>query len=392
MVRAKTRSLFQKIHLTIGLCFGGIFMLLGLSGSAIAWLHEIDGMLNPELLRVAQAPGVATNSPAAVTPAKVRDVLDRLTADPQYGRPTQLMLPEHADDVFVAWYRKEFSGNASLLAMEISRQVMVNPYTLQVTGERSWGELGISRRLLMPTIFHLHRYLAAGEFGKTVIGVSGLVLLIAAITGTMLWWPKPNRKALRRALSISHRGSWTRFNHSSHRAAGFFVAPVLLVFGFSGWYFNLPKWVTPLVSSVATVSPAGKPGNRVPHGGMQISPGQAMQAAQALYSDARISRIALPIKPSEPYEIRLRQADEIRKGDGATRITIDAYSGEALQVRDPLRAPGGDSFLNWLFPLHSGEAFGTAGRIFISCFGVVPLLFLVTGLGMYLKRKNKTST
>ena len=117
-----------------------------------------------------------------------------------------------------------------------------------------------------------------------------------------------------------------------------------------------------------------------------------MQAAQARYPDARISRIALPVKPSEPYEIRLRQADEIRKGDGATRITIDAYSGEALQVRDPLRAPGGDSFLNWLFPLHSGEAFGTAGRIFISCFGVVPLLFLVTGLGMYLKRKNKTST
>jgi uncharacterized iron-regulated membrane protein len=319
-------------------------------------------------------------------------VVDRLADDPRYGRPAQLMLPEQAGDVFVAWYPKQPSANDSPLAMEVSRQVMVNPYTLQVTGERNWGELGISRRLLMPTIFHLHRYLVAGELGKTVIGVAGLMLVVAAITGTMLWWPRPNRQALRRALSISRSGSWAGFNYSFHRAAGFFVAPVLIVLGFSGWYFNLPKWVTPLIGSVATVSPPGKPGNRVPHGGMQISPGQAMQRAQALYPDARISRIALPIKPSMPYEIRLRQADEIRKGDGATRITIDAFSGETLQVRDPLRAPGGDRFLNWLFPLHSGEAFGTAGRIFISCFGVVPLLFLVSGLGMYLKRRNKTQT
>lgn len=390
MVRGKTRSLFQKIHLYIGLCFGGIFMLLGLTGSAIAWLHEIDSMLNPDLFHVGSMSGVVADNPVRVAPAKVQAVLDRLAADPQYGRPVQLMLPEHADEVFVAWYRKESPDNASLLAIKISRQVMVNPYTLQVTGERDWGELGLSRRLLMPTVFHLHRYLAAGEFGKTVIGVSGLVLVITAISGMVLWWPKLNRKALQQALSISRRGSWPRFNYSFHRAAGFFAAPVFIVLGFSGWYFNLPKWVIPIVRSVATVSAPDKPGNRASsRGGTLVSPRQAMEAAQALYPNSRVSRIALPNKPSMPYEIRLRQANEVRQGDGATRITIDAYSGEILQVRDPMHAPGGDRFLNWLFPLHKGEAFGSVGRIFITCFGVVPLLFLMTGLGIYLKRKKK---
>ncbi|MGH8436789.1 MAG: PepSY-associated TM helix domain-containing protein [Pseudomonas sp.] len=392
MVRGKTRSLFQKIHLYIGLCFGGIFMLLGLTGSAIAWLHEIDSMLNPDLFHVGSMSGVVADNPVRVTSAKVREVVDRLAADPQYGRPVQLMLPEHADEVFVAWYRKESPDNASLLAIKISRQVMVNPYTLQVTGERDWGELGISRRLLMPTLFHLHRYLAAGEFGKTVIGVSGLVLFVTALSGVVLWWPQLNRKALRQALSISRRGSWPRFNYSFHRAAGFIAAPVFVVLGFSGWYFNLPKWVTPIVSSVATVTPSDKPTNQASSRGTPISPGQAMEAAQALYPNARVSRIALPSKPSMPYEIRVRQPGEIRKGDGATRIMVDAYSGEILQVRDPMRAPSGDTLLNWLFPLHSGEAFGSAGRIFISCFGVVPLLFLMTGLGIYLKRKKKTDS
>lgn len=389
MIRGNTRFLLRQIHLYVGLCFGGIFVLAGLTGSAIAWRHEFDSMLNPDLFQVAPAAGVSADGPASLTPARVQQVIERLAADPRYGRPTQIMLPQHADETLIAWYRNAPSGKASLLALETSRQVMLNPYTLQIAGERNWGEIGLTRRLLMPTLFHLHRYLLTGEFGKTVIGISGLVLLIMSIAGVVLWWPKPNRTALRQAFTISQRGSWSRFNYSFHRAAGFFVAPVLIVLGFSGWYFNLPKWVTPIVSSVATVSAPDKLSKQAPVRSAPISPGQAMAAAQALYPQAHVSRIALPTKPSMSYEIRLRQPGEIRQGDGATRITIDAYSGNMLRVRDPLRAPGGDTFLNWLFPLHSGEAFGMAGRIFISCFGAVPLLFLMTGLGIWLKRKKK---
>lgn len=362
-------------------------MLSGLTGSAIAWMPELDSMLNPDLFYSAPAPGLNADDPALITPAKVQAVIDRLVADPRYGPPTQIMLAEHANETLIAWYRNPPSGDASLFVLETSRQVMVNPYTLQITGERNWGEIGASRRLLMPTLFHLHRYLIAGELGKTVIGISGLVLLITSIIGIVLWWPKHHGKALRQAFTISCRGSWSAFNYSFHRAAGFFVAPMLIVLGFSGWYFNLPKWVIPIVSSVATVSVSDKLNNQTPIRGAPIAPGQAMRAAQSLYPTARVSRITLPAKPSIPYEIRLRQPGEIRQGDGATRMTIDAHSGKILRVRDPMRAPGGDTFLNWLFPLHNGEAFGTAGRIFISCFGAVPLLFLMTGLGIWLKRR-----
>lgn len=389
MTRGKTRSLFRLFHLYVGLCFGGIFMLSGLTGSAITWLHELDSMLNPDLFQVALPPGVTAKDSASITAALVQDIFERLVADPYYGRPTQMTLPKHADETLIAWYRLEKPNKASLLAAETSRQVMVNPYTLQIAGERNWGEIGASRRLLMPTLFHLHRYLIAGELGKTVIGISGLVLLLTSMAGVVLWWPKRNRKALRQAFTISHRGSWSRLNSSFHRTAGFFVAPVLIVLGFSGWYFNMPKWVTPIVSSVATVSASDKQTNRAPLRGTPISPGQAMEAAQALYPNAQVTRIAFPGNPSTPYEIRVRQPDEIRQGDGTTRITLDANSGNLLRVRDPLRAPGGDTFLNWLFPLHSGEAFGKTGRIFISSFGVVPLLFLITGVAMWLKRKKQ---
>lgn len=364
-----------------------VFVTLGLTGSAIAWLHELDHMLNPDLLQVSPPPGLAASAPLSFSPAAIEAMSDTLSANPRYGRPSMLVFPEHAGGVVVAWYRPRTAPNTSPLTQEVARQVMLDPATLAVTGERNWGEPGLSRRLLMPTLFHLHRYLVAGEVGKTIIGVSGLVLVLTAISGIILWWPRMHRKAIWQAMTVSHGGSWPRFHFRLHRAAGFFAAPVLLVLGFSGTYFNMPTWIVPAVNAVASVTPAIKTLNRSSMPQSQISTAQAASSAQSLFPQARISRLTLPAKSSAPYEVRLRQPGEIRQGDGATRVSIDSGDGKVLRVQDPLRAQAGDTLLNWLFPLHSGEAFGLAGRIFITCFGVLPLLFFVTGLSIWIKRE-----
>lgn len=385
----KVRIVFRQIHLYAGLVFGSLFLLSGLSGSAIVWLDEIDGMLNRDLLHVAPAAGVGGMAPATITAARVQEIIDRLAGDPDYGRPAQITLPEHADDVLIAWYPRKSLADASLFGLKTSRQLMVNPYTLQITGERNWGEIGASRRLLMPTLFHFHRYLVAGEVGRVAIGISGLVLLITSVCGVVLWWPKPDARAWRRAITIRRGGSWAGFHHSSHKAIGILVAPVFIVLGFSGWYFNLPNWVTPIVSSMATVTVVKKPHNQEPIDGTPIAPQQAMAVAQAVYPEGRISRMALPGTPSAPYRITLRQPQEIRQGDGATRVTVDAYSGKVLQLQDPMRASGGDTFLSLQYPTHTGAVFGYAGRMFLTVFGLVPLFFAITGLGIWMSRKGR---
>ena len=55
---------------------------------------------------------------------------------------------------------------------------------------------------------------------------------------------------------------------------------------------------------------------------------------------------------------------------------------------DPLAGKRGDAFLSWMFPLHTGDAFGTPGRIFISLFGLTPLIFMVTGVAVWLKQRR----
>ncbi|KAB8060280.1 PepSY-associated TM helix domain-containing protein [Janthinobacterium violaceinigrum] len=382
MSKRPIKWLLAKLHLYAGLWFGALFVLLGLTGSAIAWMPELDAYLNPTLL---QASTPAAGQVFRVTPGTVQAVVDQLTADPAYGKPAQLNPPADARDVYVASYRQ--AGKPSPFSQAIVRQVMVDPYTLQVKGERDWGRFGLTRPLLMSGMFHLHRYLLTGDTGKTVTGISGVLLLLMALSGIYLWWPRMQWMAVKRALTVSHGGSWPRFNYTLHKAAGFFAAPVLAVIAFSGIYFNLPQLVVPLVDLVSTVPDTAKL-NNVQQDGALLDAGAAMAAAQRLYPQARVSRIVLPAKKDQPYDIRVRQPDEIAHGDGATRITLDARSGLPLRIRDPLTASYGERFLGWQFPLHSGQAFGVVGRSFITLFGLMPLLFMLTGTLVWWKRRR----
>ena len=380
-----------SLHLWTGLIFGSIFVVLGLSGSALSWMHELDVFLNPDLLQVAPPRGVRPGEPVRAEPALVQAVADVLTRDPRYGKPTTLELPARAGDVFVAWYRsKPVHGNAAWV-QSITRQVMLDPATLRVTGERNWGECGISRALLMPTLFHIHRYLVAGDIGKVVVAITGVALLLTVVTGIILWWPRMLRSAIWRALTVRHGGSWPRFSFQLHRAGGFLAAPVLLVSALSGIHFNMPAWVTPIINVISPVTAHAKLMNQSigPAEGMSVA--VAVTAAQKRFPSGRVSRLSFPVKPGQPFEIRVRQSAELRQGPGATRISIDSGDASVLRVIDPEQARGGDVLVSWLFPLHTGEAFGLGGRIVISLFGLMPLALFATGLVIWVKLRKKKS-
>ncbi len=381
------KQFIRTLHLWTGLTFGAILVVLGLTGSLLSWIHELDSMLNPGLLQVAPPAHLRAGEPWPVDAALVQAASDALAAHPNYGRPSMLELPERAGDVFVAWYRPAPAVDAAPWTQAVTRQVMLDPASLAVTGERNWGEAGLSRPLLMPTLFHIHRYLVAGEVGKVVIAVTGVSLLLMTLTGIVLWWPRMAGAAIWKAITVRHGGSWPRFSFQLHRAGGFFAAPMLLVTAFSGVYFNMPDWVTPAIKAVSTFTPNGKLTNQGDTGA-RVSAARAVAAAQAQFPSGRVSRLSFPAKPNQPFEVRVRQPGELRMGPGATRISVDSDNGAVLRVIDPVRARGGDKFISWLFPLHTGEAFGTAGRIVISLFGLVPLAFFVTGLVVWLKLRK----
>ncbi|MES2756913.1 MAG: PepSY-associated TM helix domain-containing protein [Pseudomonadota bacterium] len=377
------------LHLWTGLIFGTILVVLGLTGSALSWMHELDTFLNPDLLHVAPPRGLRMGDPMHADAALIQAVGDALARDSRYGKPNMLEMPARAGDVFVAWYRASPGHGNALWAQSVTRQVMIDPSNLSVTGERNWGEVGMSRPLLMPTLFHIHRYMIAGDTGKVIVAITGVSLLLMVLTGMILWWPRMVRAAIWNAVTVRHGGSWPRLSFQLHRAGGFFAAPVLLVSALSGIHFNMPQWVTPVVNVISQVTPNAKLMNQSirPADGMSVA--VAVTAAQAKFPDGRVSRVSFPAKTGQPFEIRVRQPGELRQGPGATRISIDSGDASVLRVIDPERSRGGNKFLSWLFPLHTGEAFGLGGKIFISLFGFMPLAFFVTGLVIWVKLRKK---
>lgn len=382
------KKIARIIHLWTGLIFGTVFVVLGLTGSTLSWTHELDAFFNPGFLQVRPPAGLSAGEALPVDPVQAQAVSNLLTQDARYGKPDMLVLPAHAGEVYIAWYRSTPGHGGASWSQTTRRQVMIDPSGLNVTGERIWGEFGLSRQLLMPTLFHIHRYLGAGEVGKVIVAIAGISLLLTVLTGMILWWPRMARSAIWKAMTARHGGSWPQFSFQLHRAGGFFAAPVLLVSALSGVYFNMPQWVTPVVNIISPVTAPNRLTNKSHQPGQGISVAAAITAAQLRFPDARVSRVSFPAKADQPFEIRVRQPGELRKGPGATRLSIDSGDARILRVIDPEQARGGNQFLGLLFPLHTGEAFGLTGQIFASLFGFVPLLFFITGLVVWIKLRR----
>jgi uncharacterized iron-regulated membrane protein len=61
-------------------------------------------------------------------------------------------------------------------------------------------------------------------------------------------------------------------------------------------------------------------------------------------------------------------------------VYIEQYSGAILDVRSPdTRRSAGEAFIDWQWPLHSGQAFGMTGRILVFLTGVACPALYITG-------------
>lgn len=387
-MRTKARLVLKRLHLWMALAFGLVFVVLGLTGSILVWFDELDHGFNPTLFDT----GRELVAASAIAPDVIQAAVEKLSVDRRYGRPQLIMIPATNAEVITAWYPAQASRDAGIFQQEWSRQVLLDPLTHQIKGERNWGEYGVSSPLLMPTIFHLHRYVLLGDIGRKLISISGLVLILMTVSGFYLWFPKASWKAWRQALSVNFKTSAAAIVFRLHRMLGFFALPVFIVLGFSGAYFNQPKWLAPVINSVFPITQA-KQAEVLPRepqfkqGSIEVA--HALSIAQQQFPTARISRLGLPSSKDARYEVRLRQGNEVHRGDGATRISIDANSGQILRMSDPLQGQSGDRLLSWLFPLHTGMAFGLAGRIFICCFGIIPLIMMWSGWRMWRKRRRR---
>lgn len=365
-IRASRRSLWRKIHLYLGVSVGFMFAFSGLTGSALVFYQDIDEYLNPALLAV--APGGDYAPLTKITAAAA-------SAAPVGAKVTLLYFPRHPRASMRVRFSMPGDGQDALL------DVMVNPFTAEVLGQRRWGGYPLS------FLYKLHYTLLAGDTGKTVVGITGLLLICLLFSGIVLWWPKLSKFFQAFAFWRSANGSLMR---NLHNAMGAYAAVVLIVIAFTGVYMIFPQYVNPLIGialPITETDPA-KTSVKSANGKMRIDIDGIAAVANGRFPRAELQRIYFPTPANAVYRVIMRHPDEVRRTSGITQVWIDSDDGTVLAVQEPKTMSSGQTFVSWMFPLHNGEAFGMPGRIIVLVAGFTPLILYVTGLNIWWRKRK----
>lgn len=366
------RRLWLQIHRWLGLSGGLVLVVVGLSGSFLAFYPEIDGALNPDWVRT-QPRG---------SPLPMQLVLDSARqAMPQ--RFLHSVFPAaDAHEVHHVWFTPSAEDQSAMW------QVLVDPYTAKVLGSRAAvPTMEFTRRNIVNTIYTLHFQLFAGDIGATVVGFAGLVLLASGLSGVVLWWPRG--RSFRAGLTMKAGSRGIRLNYDLHRVAGIYSVAALVVVAFTGVYLTFPGYVVPLVRVATTVASSPKLDPLPPAEGAAIDADGALSRATTLVvGGARVTCLWLPGASGPAWRVTLRSPQGVGWAGGPANVWLHPLGGAVLASRVHSQGSAGDTFIAWQLPLHGGTAFGLVGRVLVCLLGFVPLLMAITGAAIRWRKRR----
>ena len=371
------RKLWLKVHLYLGLFAGAVFVIIGLTGSILAFEYPLDEALNTNLMTVP----VSDNQ--KIMP--LDDIVAAgLKAVPANGTVLNIDFPRHEQLAYALWFEQP-SDNPDF---PTRHQIFINPYTATVTGQRLLIDFDhIWRDPFKDFILRLHYTMGLGEKGMTIVGFIGIGLFFSVLTGLILWYP--NKGQLKKALTIKRNASSERFNFDLHKTVGFYSSFILLFAIASGVYLVFPDYGRGLVSVFSPVTPWVSYQSIIPIGDKTpITMTQVTQITDARFPDGSYQYIVFPQNAQDVYLVGKRASDEINQHHPYRQLWIDQYSGKIVHEQHADTRTAGDVFDEWLYPLHTGEAFGLTGQLIILMLGLIPLVLYVTGVIRWLQKRR----
>ena len=178
MGRSGARQVWVVIHRWVGLLAGAWLVVVGLSGSFLAFYPEIDRALNPDW-STPQSRG---------EPLPMQRVLDSARQAMPGRFLHSVFPPDGPNDVHHVWFTPSAEDQGRMW------EVLVDPDDGRVLGQReAVPTIEFSRRNIANTVYTLHYNLFLGDAGSTLVGFVGLFALVSSLTGVVLWWPRGGR-------------------------------------------------------------------------------------------------------------------------------------------------------------------------------------------------------
>jgi len=367
MNKRRLRAVLGNLHKWLGLTLGLLFALLGITGSLLTFYPELDLVFHPE---------IRAGSPGA--PLQLAPIVAALrAAEPGRAGPWRIELPRQATAPVTARYYKPAETAGRSFAPLI---VSIDPATLAVSRRHFWGDD------FFTWVYDLHYTLLLGDVGKTLLGGAAVAVLVLLSSGVWLWWPPAGGWS--RALGIKSGAVWKRRIYDLHVKPGVYGLFLTAILTLTGLLLVVPAWFAPAIAALSPPTPYFQAGLAPVPGHAQISADDAARIARGRFPGADLRWLETPSNDKAVWRIRLCQDGEPGRRFPQTNVWIDAASGRIIAIRDPRQNSAGDTVLDWLHPLHNGEAFGLVGRLVVLIGGFLPLLALVTGV---LRWRHKTA-
>jgi uncharacterized iron-regulated membrane protein len=374
--RGGLRRIFFRVHQTIGLFAGAIFVLIALSGGVLAFREDIDECLNAAIMRV--------ETPAQASLKPLDEILAAaVAAAPPDAKLERLRTPRHAKAAVAVTYMVDTDDLESDFY-----ETFVDPYTAQVKGRRLLlhGDRTFSQPFIQ-ILLAFHSTLLLGANNAYLVGSLGILVFLSVFVGLYLWWPRHGDWRL--GLKVKWRASRERIVYDLHRSVGIYGAAILLTMLFTGAAMIFKPATRSATTLFSPVRPDPDFGRSKPiPNGAPIGVDAAVSAANSVFPDGRLHWVLLPSTPTGVYVVGKQSRKEPNRSKTYRNVGVDQYSGEVLQVQDRAAFTAGERFLEWLFPLHSGEAFGEIGRPITLLIGVIPLALYVTGFLRWRQRRR----
>jgi uncharacterized iron-regulated membrane protein len=350
-------------HLWLGLTLGGLFALLGVSGSLLVFYPELDALLHPEISVVGAVP-------------------------PDWDRAVQTLRTAYPDKLG-AW-RLDANGAGGAIPARYYHPPEraghdFRPMMVWLSGDGSrvlrrdyWGEYAATM------LYDFHYRLLLGGRGGRVLGWAGFGLLALLASGIWAWWP---RGSLAKALRFKRGAAPQRRLRDWHKLAGLLGLPVLLILTGSGVMLELPRESDAalvrtglLIRPMPRITPA--PACAAACG----TASGAIRAALAALPEARLAWIQTPPQGSRIYQLRLQVPGDPGRRFPHSYVWVDGASSRVIARYDVRRSGNGGIVNAWLHPLHDGSAFGLLGRLVVAFAGLIPALLLWTGWRRWSRR------
>ncbi len=360
------RKFINDVHLWLGLASGIVLFLVCLSGSILAFEHEIKAMFAEELSVEAEGEKLSLN-----------DLEQRLYAE-HSGTLTSVEIPEEETAPFVFTIKENPEERRGT-------NLQVNPYTAEtlVAGANPADDFCFF-------FFRMHRWLLFdSSIGRPIVGVATIIFLILSITGLVLWFPKKIKaKNFKAGFKIKTKANWKRVNHDLHNTLGFYSLIFIVIMGITGLCWSFEGYREVLGNLIGTpVFNRSAPEFEIPETSENLDLNTIQEVASSVFPFEGDLSISLPNERSNYYS--LRKVDASSWSPVAADRAYIARDGKVLVVDDFSEKPLNVKFASLIKPLHTGEVFGLFSKIlyFLTC--LIATSLPVTGTLIWLNKMKK---